>query len=131
MNAKRSRMPATRSQSQLEVWRKRLDEFERRDCSVVDYCKELGVSAPTFYYWRKKLGKASDRRGARSREKRLTLKRTAGISPRRSSFLPVVLSTQLNRDAVSIELPSGVRVCIPTDAQQALSSVLDRVIAST
>jgi hypothetical protein len=47
---------------------------------------------------------------------------------RRSNFLPVVLSPQSNRAAVAIELPSGVRVHVPVEAQQALSSVLDRVI---
>ena len=129
MNANRSRVHATRDQSQLELWRKRLQEFERRDCSVGVFCKELGVSTPTFYYWRCKLAEAP-RRGrppARGERKSGAAKRPRRKKARQSGFIPVVLNSQSNANNVSIELTSGSRIQVPANAQLALASVLDRV----
>jgi hypothetical protein len=129
MNANRSRVHATRDQSQLDLWLRRLQEFEQRDCTVDVYCKELGVSTPTFYYWRSKVAEAP-RRGrppARGKNKSRAAKRPGSKKVRQSGFLPVVLNSHSNANNVSIELTSGVRVEVPIDAHLALANVLDRV----
>ena len=129
MNAKRSSVRATRDLSQLDLWRSRLQEFERRDCTVAVYCEELGVSTPTFYYWRTKLTDIA-RRGISKTHRRNKSVATNGPRSKRtgqSSFLPVMLSAQSNVENVSIELASGSRIQVPANAQLALASVLDRV----
>ena len=38
-----------------EVWRRRLQEFERGSATVAAFCRRLGVAPATFYQWRHKL----------------------------------------------------------------------------
>lgn len=40
-------------------WRKRLERFESSGQSAAAFCREEGVSTPSFYKWRKRLGKAA------------------------------------------------------------------------
>lgn len=42
----------------LEVWRERIAEHERSGLSVKEFCKERGVTAWSFYSWRKRLREA-------------------------------------------------------------------------
>jgi carbamoyl-phosphate synthase large subunit len=44
--------------SKLAVWRERLRRFAGGESSVAEFCRQEGVSAPSFYLWRKRLGKA-------------------------------------------------------------------------
>lgn len=130
MNANRSRVRASRDQAKLDLWSRRLQEFERRDCTVAVYCKELGVSTPTFYYWRRKLTDAPGRSQAKTRSKMRELADKRGMRGRKSGqskFLPVKLSAQSGVENVSFELTSGSRIEVPATAQLALASVLDRV----
>jgi hypothetical protein len=39
-----------------EQWRERLTAQERSGLSVKEFCKEQGLTACTFYAWRKRLG---------------------------------------------------------------------------
>jgi hypothetical protein len=64
--------------------------------SVLAWCGEHGVSAPSFYVWRQKLAKLDARRKSR-----------------RSQLLPVEIipsATDENGSALEIELPSQVKV---------------------
>ncbi len=42
-------------EARLELWRKRFQDFAAATCTVEQFCKQVGVTAATFYYWRKKL----------------------------------------------------------------------------
>ncbi len=42
-------------EARLELWRKRFREFASGSCTVDQFCKQVGVSTATFYYWRSKL----------------------------------------------------------------------------
>jgi hypothetical protein len=66
--------------------------------SVVAWCGEHGVSAPSFYVWRQRLAK-------RAAERKL----------RRSQLLPVEIvpsATDKSVAPLEIELPSRARVCV-------------------
>jgi transposase-like protein len=44
----------TRSRKEFE-WHARLARFARAGISVVEFCRDEGVSTPSFYAWRKRL----------------------------------------------------------------------------
>ena len=48
-------------------WRKRFERFRRSGLTVARFCEGERVSVPSFYYWRKKFGQTTLRRGARPR----------------------------------------------------------------
>lgn len=43
-----------------DLWRQRLRRFERSGLSAVAFCAEEGVSAPSFYAWRRRLRPAAE-----------------------------------------------------------------------
>jgi hypothetical protein len=45
------------STSKPEYWRKLIAEQEGRGQKVRPFCRERGITEPSFYYWRKRLGK--------------------------------------------------------------------------
>jgi len=92
------------------VWRQRFRRFGESRLTVAAFCREEGVSAPSFYHWRKRLAER-DRQG-------VSAKRVG------ESFVPVRLTTALApphaTPPVEIHLPNGVRVCVPGDDLVAL-----------
>jgi hypothetical protein len=62
-------MPATPSSrpgrrpdpARRDLWRQRLARFERSGLSVPDFCAAEGLSAPSFYAWRRRLRQGPDR----------------------------------------------------------------------
>ena len=43
---------------QVEMWRERIAEHERSGLSVREFCKAHGLTAWSFYFWRKRLREA-------------------------------------------------------------------------
>lgn len=84
-------MSRGRDESLWSAWRERLDRFERSGLTVQAFVRREGVSAPTYYQWRRKL-------------------RDSSTKPAPVSFLPIALSTRdlIGReDRVEIELPNS------------------------
>lgn len=77
-------------------WRSLIAEQPGSGMSVLAWCDEHGVSAPSFYLWRRKLAK-----------------RDAGRKSCRPSLLPVEIIPSMadeSRAPLEIELPSRARV---------------------
>ncbi len=56
MSAPSSVRPGRRSNPAVQdLWRQRLQRFERSGLSAVAFCAQEGVSAPSFYAWRRRL----------------------------------------------------------------------------
>lgn len=98
-------MGRARNAALWELWRRRLREFEQAETTVDDFCTRLGVSAATFYQWRRKL-------------------RHATSAP--LHFLPVEISGSAQ---VEVLLPGGARVSIPSRDHEALRTVLTALLA--
>ena len=95
----------------VKLWTERLQRFEQAHTTVAQFCKDEGVSQPSFYKWKQKL-------------KSPQLHRTGSVA----RFVPVALpspslqanqnqlSTSLGHTTTTIELPGGIRICIETPA---------------
>ena len=101
------------------LWQERLRRFDRSQMTVAQFCRSEGVSQPSFYQWKKKLGQLPNDAPPKANGS------TAQFMPLR---LPALSDNQPNergehaRPAVAsttIELPGGVRIRVevPTDRQ--------------
>jgi transposase-like protein len=80
-----------------------MERFQKTQELVAEFCREEGVSAPSFYQWRKRLA-----RRARPEE-------AAG-------FRPVRL---VGSAGVAVQLPGGTQLQVPTSDRRALRLVID------
>jgi transposase-like protein len=86
----------SKNQQREQFWREIVTGQPRSGMSVVAWCDEHGVSAPSFYVWRKRVSQ-------RDAERKL----------RRAPLLPVEIipsGADESASALEIELPSRVRV---------------------
>ena len=93
----------------LEEWRRRLRRFHRSRQSIVAFCREEGVSSPSFYLWRKRLAEASFKRPA--------------ASPR-AGFRPVRI---VPAAGVSVQLPGGTQLVVPLSDTESLRTAIDAI----
>jgi transposase-like protein len=89
-----------------QVWRQRLERQARGRWSVAEFCRREGVSTPSFYHWRKRLGVLLGRDEQPNGARRTSEAR----------FLPVEVPSSLLSAGVSIQLPGGAVVQLPRDA---------------
>jgi len=54
-------MPSLPDPRKAQQWRERFTRFENSSQTVAEFCLGEGVSQPSFYQWRKKLGLGSKR----------------------------------------------------------------------
>ena len=115
--------------SELEqVWRERIEWQQQSGITVAECCEAEGVSAASFYRWKKLLTApqrvATDQR---PRPKQQTAARVSGSNERASGFVPITVregsansgpvhgSASDNRSSVRIELPNGVVIHVAGD----------------
>lgn len=91
--------------SKAAVWGERLRRYERSGLTVAEFCRREGVSAPSFYQWRRRLAEASPVAGS-------TRSGRGSGSDAMPAFQQVLLA---GAGVVAIELPSGIRVELPAD----------------
>ena len=48
-------MASSSDSRKVREWRRRMTRFEEAQQSVAEFCRREGVSAPSFYQWRKRL----------------------------------------------------------------------------
>jgi hypothetical protein len=110
----------------LELWRRRVEEYEQGAETVAAFCERVGVSAATFYWWRRCVaGEARETIGRKSVERR-TLETGSGTVPP-LSFLPIQVTGQ-PRSPVEVVLAGGTRVLVPSGDHQSLQIVLEVIL---
>lgn len=103
------------------AWRQRVRRFGRSGLTVVRFCEEEGVSTASFYRWRNRLaGQGLPARNADARRSA-----TTGVE-QRPVFQPVRLTRA--ETPISIQLPGGVRVEMPTENLDAVRVVLGELL---
>ena len=98
----------------LDLWRRRLREFERGTQTVAAFCRRVGVSSATFYGWRRKV--------ARSPGSGNSSHGPQAMSP--LGFLPVQVTGQL-QGVIEVVLAGGTRVLVPSGDRESLQWVLE------
>ena len=109
-------------QSTEDVWRDRLARFGECKLTVKEFCRQEGVSDPSFYQWRKRLEKGPPD----SKHSRRTGGRSAKAE-KSQSFVPVRVSSAedlsnavLAGGLAEVEFPNGVRIRVPATHVEAL-----------
>ncbi|MBN2563381.1 MAG: transposase [Phycisphaerae bacterium] len=90
-------------------WRKRIGQYRRSGLTVAEFCGEEGISTASFYAWRRRLQDG----------------KTAG-KDERPVFEPVRLTTAGR--PMTVHLPGGVRVEVPTENLDAVRVVMGEVL---
>jgi len=91
-------------------WQRRLARFRRGRQSVAEFCRKEGVSAPSFYLWRRRLAQPPV---------------PAGAPVELRDFAPIRLTTAAS---VSVELPGGTALHVPTSDREALRVVIAALV---
>ena len=47
--------PSKDHQSRLDWWHRQIQRQPKTDLTIADFCRQLGVSVPTFYYWKRRV----------------------------------------------------------------------------
>ena len=42
-------------QSRLDWWRMQIQRQPKTNLTIADFCRQLGVNVPTFYYWKRRI----------------------------------------------------------------------------
>lgn len=87
------------------VWRERLARFDRGDLTVAEFCRREGVSNPSFYQWRKRIGQCH-----RQARRVQPADRGASAAEVSGCFLPVNVA---GLSTAEIELPNGLKIRVP------------------
>ena len=96
-----------RKVSQTETtWEARMSRFRRGTLTVTEFCQREGVSTPSFYAWRKRLGASgpSARSGKRSGKRP---RDDSAFKPTARMFVPVNVTPS---PVAEIDFPNGARV---------------------
>jgi transposase-like protein len=100
-----------------ESWRERLRRFERSRSSVAGFCQAEGVSAASFYQWRRVLGRPAS--SLVTPAPTLALREPTTVA--RQTFLPVEVVAAASID---IHLANGVRLTVPAGDRAALEDAI-------
>ena len=112
----------------LELWRRRMREFERGTETVAAFCGRLGVSAATFYLWRRRVvGQTNETSGPKSPGRSAPQSGQARVPP--LSFLPVQITGQAP-SVIEVLLTSGTRILMPSGDRESLRMVLEVVVGA-
>ena len=108
--------------AKVKQWTQRFDRFGKSGQSVTEFCAAEGISAPSFYYWRQKLGeRATDRQG-KSRARRHRTSQGAAFKA-----VKVVLPDRPS--GMTIHLPDGIVIELGNDLaafETVMQQLLDR-----
>ena len=103
-------------------WRKRLARFARSGTSVVQFCEDEGISAPTFYAWRKRLAGPGGTRVP-------AVDASDGLGQQHGLFAPLrVTGTVHGGSQVTVWLRSGTRLEIPLADASLAGTVLRAIL---
>ena len=96
------------------LWRERFARRDSSGLSVKEFCTTEGITVPSFYAWRRKLGLAS----VRPRK-----------SSRTSAFQQVLLHAPPT--ALTVYLPGGVRIEMPCLNDSALRAAVGELVRAS
>jgi len=107
------------------LWRERVELQRRSGLSILKYCRREGVSAGSFYAWKRRL-QASRTTVERKPQKRVQPRVSRGPSPRGGFVqLPLIVDA-----TIEIRFPDGTKVNPPAENLAALAVTLKTLQAA-
>jgi len=97
----------TNRQSRVDWWRGQLQRQRKANLNVAEFCRQLGVSVTTFYYWKKRVHEAPLTAPLRIPAERPSrhLPSTAGATA--ANFVPVSIVEPTADTQLEIELTNA------------------------
>ena len=108
--------------AQVQQWAGRLSRFEQVDQTVGAFCQTEGVSVPSFYYWKKKLGLLP---GSEQRAEPID----KALSSASRAFQPVELVAATPSSAI-VRLPGGIEMELGHDLR-VIKAIVEQLTQST
>jgi transposase-like protein len=100
------------------VWRDRLAKFRKCNLTIKEFCRQEGVSNPSFYQWRKRLSKVQQ---GSKRTRQFGSKPTNAVKSQPFEAVRVVSSGDTSSLALAeVEFPNGVLIRVPATHSEAL-----------
>lgn len=96
--------------SLLQLWTERFEQFRQNEQTVAQFCRSVGCSVATFYYWKRKIELATSPTSPEPSEKP-------------SAFVPVVVRGT-GSPCIRIRMKEGAWIAVPIDALAALKIIL-------
>jgi transposase-like protein len=93
------------------LWRKRLQRFARSKLSVTEFCRREGVSAASFYQWRRKMADSLPDDAAQQ-------------LPGQARFIPVEVAATTG---LEVYFPNGVRLTLPASDHELVRLSLNTI----
>lgn len=101
----------------VEEWTARLGRFGSSGQTVTQFCKSEGISQPSFYQWKKKLGRTVKRADVNGDK----INGTTDLNLR--AFRAVEITPASGRQMATIRFSSGVEIELGNDLQVAQAVV--------
>jgi transposase-like protein len=79
----------TSREERREWWRRQLSRQQTANLSVTEFCRQLGVSLTTFYYWKKRASEAAPNATGRNPVEQPSRPVTKSTDAAVPSFMPV------------------------------------------
>ena len=108
----------------VEIWRQRIDRYLASGQTVAAFCEAEGVSAPSFYQWKRRLVTRRDESSPSRQNGRGGLR--TGSSTSAAQFTELVVTGQ--QDTAQAQLPNGVSISLGREPTIA-ATIVDRLIA--
>lgn len=111
----------------LSLWRKRFQQFRQSHLTIHQFCRSIGCSATTFFYW-KRIVEGDSASGSPSAAGQSATAKSAGQrtafrpSGHPSAFVPVVVRGATKE--VVVRLNDGTRIVVPSDSLGVLELIL-------
>jgi transposase-like protein len=100
------------------TWRDRVARYGKSGLTITAFCRQEGVSQPSFYQWRNRL-KKEGQSGKPDRQRSEWQRKT--VKP----FVPVSVSAALVSEVAEVEFPNGIRIRVPAANLEALRVAIE------
>jgi hypothetical protein len=100
------RQPTSREERR-EWWRRQISRQQSANLSVAEFCRQLGISATTFYYWKRRVEQAPRTAAGRASAEHPAQDPTVSAGAAVANFVPVSILDPGAGTQLEIELTNA------------------------
>jgi hypothetical protein len=97
----------TNHRSRIDWWRGQFQRHEKANLNVTEFCRQLGVSVTTFYYWKKRVHEAPPTAPVDVHSAYPSPRVTASAGTAAAKFVPVSIIEPIAGTELEIELTNA------------------------